>query len=296
MVCLRGCHLISSFIDRERVFEFMGTLNSQRAGVLALAFLFAVVSPSVKAAEIAVDSFSPWSDTKTAAQVMMDREGQMYFAGVAAAIIGAHQLDPSARDYFVTSNPDGSSTSNRHLGDLDRLGNDVLGTGLPGLALAAGFWSWGAYYRQSYQVHSGEAQLEAIALTAAGTYLLKEAVPRMRPNRADLFSFPSGHTSTMAASSTVLAEFYGWSAGLPMFALTALTAASRMSVDAHWFSDTVAGAGVGLVVARAVALAHLHSMQAGQDAEGAHHGFMQNLFVIPIVSTESQQLVVMRYF
>ncbi len=62
------------------------------------------------------------------------------------------------------------------------------------------------------------------------------------------FSMPSGHSATVFSLAVGVLLFY------PKFALAAfgaaiLVASSRMAVGAHYFSDTVAGAYVGVVFA-----------------------------------------------
>jgi hypothetical protein len=213
-------------------------------------------------------------DTSAASRALVDKQNQITFAVSVVGIMGAHQLDPAARDFFGRQ---------RRLGDYDRLGNEVLGTGIPGLLLAGGFWAWGAGTENSYEVHAGQAQLEAIVGTAITVFTLKGAVRRDRPDNSDQYSFPSGHTSTVAASAIVLQEFYGWKAGVPMFLLTALTAASRMSVDAHWFSDTVAGAGVGVLIGHAFSRSHLDLLEKKRD-EASKVARVSRPMILPVFS------------
>jgi membrane-associated phospholipid phosphatase len=106
------------------------------------------------------------------------------------------------------------------------------------------------------------ALFSAVAGTALIGMILKRLFGRVRPNReqAGRFlgpalrhanyreSFPSNHTATSLALSTVLARFYP-SAAATFWALAAITALLRYVQDAHWPSDIVAGLLLGYVVA-----------------------------------------------
>jgi len=61
-------------------------------------------------------------------------------------------------------------------------------------------------------------------------------------------SFPSGHTTVAFAMSTVLAEEIGgiW-ARVGFYGLAAMTGYARVRNNQHWFSDVIAGAGLGLL-------------------------------------------------
>ena len=62
---------------------------------------------------------------------------------------------------------------------------------------------------------------------------------------------PSGHTSTSFASATYLASTYGLKWGIPAFSIATLVALERIKNDAHWLSDTIAGACLGIFWGRA---------------------------------------------
>lgn len=75
-----------------------------------------------------------------------------------------------------------------------------------------------------------------------------------RPDSSDRFSFPSGH----AAEAFVSAEFFRleyrgrlhWSVIAGGYAVALATGYLRMYNNKHWFSDVVAGAGVGIASTR----------------------------------------------
>lgn len=102
----------------------------------------------------------------------------------------------------------------------------------------------------------------AVALSGLIADLLKPVFGRARPKllfadhmfgftglgaHADHWSFPSGHTVTAAALAASLFLFYPrfW----PAYAIAALLiAASRVAIDAHYLSDVIGGAFLGIAV------------------------------------------------
>lgn len=125
---------------------------------------------------------------------------------------------------------------------------DKLGTGIPGAAIAL--------TQLIFDTDNGWAHSEALIDTFIVTSLLKAANKRQRPESDNRTSMPSGHTSTTFASATSLSYAYGWKAALPAYTAAAFTAATRWSDDAHWFSDTVAGAFIGVFFGRATWFHH----------------------------------------
>lgn len=84
--------------------------------------------------------------------------------------------------------------------------------------------------------------------TVGLTYILKYSIRRERPNSRNRYSFPSGHSSTAFATATMLQMWYGGSAGIPAYALAALTAFQRMDDNQHWLSDVIMGTAIGIAV------------------------------------------------
>ena len=73
---------------------------------------------------------------------------------------------------------------------------------------------------------------------------------------SDRFSFPSGHALNAFAVGSVVALAYP-SAALPVFALAASIAASRVVLGLHWLSDVLAGAFAGATIGSCVFFALL---------------------------------------
>ncbi len=128
--------------------------------------------------------------------------------------------------------------------DLNDAG-DFLGTGIPGVAIAVS-----QYY---FFEHHSEAlsHLATITYTGVSTALLKAAINRDRPNGGG-HSMPSGHTSTAFATATALTYEYGWKAASIAYPIALLVALQRLDANAHWPSDILMGATIGVFWARAV--------------------------------------------
>ena len=62
-------------------------------------------------------------------------------------------------------------------------------------------------------------------------------------------SFPSSHTSAAVAFGYGVMVVYGWRRALPLFAIAAAVAFSRLYLGVHWLSDICGGIAVGAVVA-----------------------------------------------
>lgn len=78
---------------------------------------------------------------------------------------------------------------------------------------------------------------------------VKKATRQMRPDGSSYSSFPSGHTAEAFAGAELLRLEYG--SVSPWYAVAGYTVAAttgylRMYNNRHWFSDVVAGAGVGM--------------------------------------------------
>jgi membrane-associated phospholipid phosphatase len=101
----------------------------------------------------------------------------------------------------------------------------------------------------------------AVALSGLATDLIKPLVGRLRPKllfEADLYgfdpfrigyeynSFPSGHATTVFALAAALTLFFPrWR--LPLAGFAAVVGLSRIVVGAHYLSDVLAGAYVGVM-------------------------------------------------
>lgn len=81
-------------------------------------------------------------------------------------------------------------------------------------------------------------------------YAVKHATHRLRPNGADRYSFPSGHTANAFSGAEFMAqELDGNSIVYSIIGYTFATTTGvfRIYHQDHWFSDVVAGAGFGIL-------------------------------------------------
>ena len=106
------------------------------------------------------------------------------------------------------------------------------------------------------------------------TFGLKNVTHRLRPDGSNYYSFPSGHT----ANAFVGAEFMAQELGDKSIAYSAVgygfataTGILRMYNRDHWFSDVVAGAGIGILSAKAAYLLYPYIrnrlFKAGREKE-----------------------------
>lgn len=204
---------------------------------------FSVFHPAV-AFEDATEGqpFFPWlweRQIKPTARESADVDGFGILLGTTVATITARQYDGDMRAEYG---------DNRHMPtSLSKIGS-VLGSGYPGVAIGVAQLLW--------DQPNGLITSRAILFTAASHFTIATIAGRERPNNGPR-SFPSGHTSTAFTIAGALAYEYGWWVGVPALATATFIGASRMADNAHWFSDTIAAAGLGLFWARASAQAGL---------------------------------------
>lgn len=92
----------------------------------------------------------------------------------------------------------------------------------------------------------GALQLaKAYGATMAVVYVLKPIVDRQRPDGGSE-SFPSGHSASAFAGAAFLQRRYGWSYGVPAYAVATFVAWSRVESKRHWTSDVIAGGAMGI--------------------------------------------------
>jgi membrane-associated phospholipid phosphatase len=169
------------------------------------------------------------------------------FGGAAALVAGAHHYDSQVRTHFVGNLAPGQS-----------INSDDVQDALPTVAVVA---ATGTYAWLSGD-HDGRREawtmFEAGTLSTVTTYALKYAIAREGPDQTSSpnqwfkgggRSFPSQHASAAFAVGTVLAESgndeYRWLRRALGYGLGAVTSYERLKHNAHWLSDTVAGAALG---------------------------------------------------
>ena len=83
------------------------------------------------------------------------------------------------------------------------------------------------------------------AITQTGKHFIRE----QRPDGSNYRSFPSGHTAAAFTGAELIRQDYGWGWGGAFYACGAAVASGRVIHNRHWWWDTVAGAGVGILSA-----------------------------------------------
>ena len=81
--------------------------------------------------------------------------------------------------------------------------------------------------------------------TLGVTYALKYAVKKERPDRSDMHSFPSMHTSVSFAAASFIQRRYGWKWGIPAYVVSTYVGWSRVYGKKHDWWDVPAGAVIG---------------------------------------------------
>lgn len=85
----------------------------------------------------------------------------------------------------------------------------------------------------------------SLAASAVATEGLKRSLRRPRPD-GSLGSFPSGHTALAFAAAGYFHARYSLPQAVPLYALAAATAYSRVRTKNHYARDVLAGAAVGI--------------------------------------------------
>ena len=184
-----------------------------------------------------------------------------YGLGALALVSSCTQVDESVRN-SIKVDPDLRQPG------LAAVGNQWAELG--GVGVVAAMYGLGQYVNQPLWVDTSATMAWSSLISAGATRVMKGAGGRLRPYQSSASnewfeqgeSFPSGHTTQAFALSTAFAESVpnpSWQRRAIAYSLAGATAYARMYDDKHWFSDTVAGALVGIVSARFVIKSNLKS-------------------------------------
>jgi membrane-associated phospholipid phosphatase len=184
------------------------------------------------------------------APLRWDRGDWAWFGGALVAIGAAHHYDTQVRTHFIKT-----------LGASKANSKDVQDA-IPAAAVFVATWGYANLIGDSNGRGEAWAMLEAAGLSTVTAYALKYAGGRERPDqtsdpnqwhKSGGNSFPSVHSTAAFAVGTVLAESgnddYRWVRRFLGYGLGAATSYERLKHNAHWLSDTVAGAALGIASA-----------------------------------------------
>lgn len=180
----------------------------------------------------------------------------LILAGAAILVWVSFGLDEAVRSWITEHQ---GATAKSFMRAVSKYGDwpehVALGVILVTLAWTRGSKSWMRVFA---------AMILACALAGIGARAVKIATGRARPNvqaesgwngprlSSRYNAFPSGHTAASTAFFATLV-FAGWRIGVGLLMIPMLIAFSRMYVAAHYLSDVVAGALIGLLAASLVA-------------------------------------------
>lgn len=134
---------------------------------------------------------------------------------------------------------------------LLEVGN-AYGSSLNALGAAVGTWVLARATDRPLLQATASDLIRSLLLASSMVVPLKRVTGRWRPDHSDRRSFPSGHSANAFAMSTALARRYGIWAGVPCYALAALTPLARIQDRRHYLSDVVAGGVLGVAAGWAV--------------------------------------------
>lgn len=180
------------------------------------------------------------------APLRWERSDWAWFGGTLLTIGLAHRYDSQVRTHFVGQGP------------AANLNTQDTKDAIPAAAVFAGTWAFALLTQDHDGYREGWAMAEAAALSGVTAYALKFAAGRQTPEQAtdpnEWFksgtSFPSLHATEAFAIGTVFAESgndeYRLLRRLLGYGVGAFTSYERLKHNAHWLSDTVAGAALGI--------------------------------------------------
>ena len=122
------------------------------------------------------------------------------------------------------------------------------------VVVAGSLLGHGYFYDNRRTRKAGIALIIALLASAAVTELVRYAVQLPRPKESMGYGFPSGHTSAAFSLAAVLAVTFPQSSSL-FYLLAMLTGISRLYFRAHYLTDVLAGALIGVLTGMLLAKA-----------------------------------------
>ena len=195
-----------------------------------------------------------WPDDKPFTQLLPNLLQD--FKGLASKDNGVIATFGSIVTAAVHPSDDNAAAWAENAGDssLASLGN-VIGDGWFQAGGAIATYAVGRLAHEPKVTHVGSDLVRGQLLNALLTSAIKVTVDRTRPSGGH-YSFPSGHSSATFTSAAVLESHFGWKVGAPAYAVGAFVSWCRVRDNAHWVSDTIAGATLGIIVGETVTRGH----------------------------------------
>jgi hypothetical protein len=163
-------------------------------------------------------------------------------AAFGADRIVRHNWDGEVRDEL--RNDDTSLAETGDFGSI--VGNPALHFGI------AGAWYLTSIHQQDQdQYAKSRTMFQALLVNGISTTLLKWGMDDESPNDEE-WGWPSGHASSSMCFASVMHQYYGWKAGVPLYLLAGYSAATRIEDREHDVSDVVFGTALGLVIGHSV--------------------------------------------
>jgi membrane-associated phospholipid phosphatase len=230
------------------------TSKSYRSMVpLLIASAFAVLALSSPCHADDITAGDVWDDTKLyfTAPLRWDTKDWLYFGGALAAFGVAHAYDGPVRRHFAVG----------ERAVLNGQDPNDLRDAIPAAAFIAATWVVATLIGEPDGRVESYTMLEAAGFSLITAEGLKVAAGRSRPDettdvdawREGGDSFPSFHATAAFAVGTVFAESggddYRWIRRVLGYGMATATAYLRVHENAHWLSETVAGAAVGIASA-----------------------------------------------
>jgi hypothetical protein len=202
------------------------------------------------------------------------------FTGVLAAVNVAYRYDDEVReDYANDGEPDYHEVQDA----------------MPAAMTFGGMWFAAKFAGNEDARWTVDAMRRALVVEVISVQVMKLAIRRDRPapgvekdgwfGHEDL-SFPSGHTAAAFAIGTVLAESgddkQRWWRRTVGYGIGAFTAYQRVNHDAHWFSDTVAGAAIGIAAANVVMRRRREAEPFGHLGFAPFHDGVMLTYTVPL--------------
>jgi len=208
----------------------------------------------------------------------------IYLTGAVVAFTGIAFLSDSQIKTTVSQN---------HTSLMDNVTpfGEKYGRSINAGIFGSGLYLSGLLFNNKDISSTGRMVVESVVYTGLTVGILKFTLGRGRPYEndgpADFFdfsfkeedvSFPSGHTATAFAVSTILArQIDNVYATIGLYSLAGLTAYQRIYDNKHWLSDVVVGAAIGYFIGNTIA--------NSEDERESKESFLSKVHLMPSVNS-----------